>query len=510
MPQIINTNISSLTAQRNLDRSQGSLATALQRLSSGLRINSARDDAAGLAISERFTTQIRGLNQAVRNANDGVSLAQTAEGALQESSNLLQRIRELAIQSANSTNSASDRQALQSEVNQLKTELNRISSTTTFNGLKVLDGSFQNQTFQVGANAGTSNTINVSITGTDTASIGNNSITANNATDSEGTGATSAPLADVATASNATNHTVEAQTLTVGSTFGIANVTVADASSAETIATAVNGASGTTGVTASAETNATLRGLSADGTVTFSLVTGTGTATISSTVTTGDLSNLATEINNFSGTTGVTATETGGVLTLTHADGKDIGIENFVHSGDAGETIEFRGSTEATGATLTGPTAGTAAATDSAVAVGEVQFSSSVAFSVESSVAVTAGSVLNVAAATSVSSSLTAVSSVDVSSASGASAALEIVDQALQTISGIRADLGAVQNRFLSTISSLSSASENASAARSRIRDADFAAETAELTRAQILQQAGISILSQANAQPQLALSLLQ
>jgi len=510
MPQIINTNVSSLTAQRNLNRSQDSLAVALQRLSSGLRINSARDDAAGLAISERFTTQIRGLNQAVRNANDGVSLAQTAEGALQETGNILQRIRELAIQSANSTNSASDRQALQSEVNQLKTELNRISSTTTFNGLNVLDGTFQNQTFQVGAAAGTANTISVSITSTDTASIGNNAVTANNATDSEGTGATSAPLADVATASNATNHSVEAQVLTIGSTFGIGTVTVVDASSAETIATAINGASGTTGVTATAETTATLRGLSANGTVTFSLITGTGSATISATVTTTDLSNLATEINNFTGSTGVTATETGGVLTLTQGSGKDIGIENFVHSGDAGQTIELRGSTETAGATLTGPTGGTAAATDSAIAVGEVQFNSSVAFSVESSVAVAAGSVLNVAANTTVASSLTAVSSVDISSSPGATAALAIVDQALQIVSGIRADLGSVQNRFLSTIASLSSASENASAARSRIRDADFAAETAELTRAQILQQAGISILTQANAQPQLALALLQ
>ncbi len=499
-----------MTAQRNLNRSQDSLGVALQRLSSGLRINSARDDAAGLAISERFTTQIRGLNQAIRNANDGVSLAQTAEGALQETGNILQRIRELAIQSANSTNSASDRQALQSEVNQLKTELNRIASTTTFNGLKILDGTFQNQIFQVGADSGAANTIAVSITGTDTASIGNNSVTTNNATDSEGTGATSAPLADVATASNTTNHTVEAQTLTIGSSFGTADVTVVDASSAETIAAAINNASGSTGVTATAETNATLRGLSANGTVTFSLVTGTGTASISATVTTTDLSNLVTVINDFTGTTGVTATETGGVLTLTEANGKDIGIENFVHSGDAGETIEFRGSTETTGATLTGPTGGTAAATDSAVAVGEITFNSSVAFSVESSVAVGAGSVLNVAASTSVASSLTALSTVDISSSSGASDALAVLDQALQIISGIRADLGAIQNRFLSTITSLSAASENASAARSRIRDADFAAETAALTRGQILQQAGISILSQANAQPQLVLALLQ
>ncbi len=510
MPQIINTNISSLNAQRNLNRSQDSLAVSLQRLSSGLRINSARDDAAGLAISERFSTQIRGLNQAIRNANDGVSLAQTAEGALQEASNILQRIRELSIQSANSTNSASDRQALNSEVNQLKTELNRISSTTTFNGLNILDGTYQNQVFQVGANSGTANTIAVSITDASSSGLGNHSNIASNATDSEGTGATSAPLADVATASNTTNHTVEAQTLTIGGQAGTATVSIADGSSAETIATAINNATGTTGVSVTAETTATLNTLSANGTVTFTIVTGTGSATVSAAVTTTDLSNLVEEVNNFTGTTGVTASETGGVLTLTESNGKDIGIENFAHSGDAGETIVFTGSTEATGATLTGPTGGTAAATDSAIAVGELTFSSSKAFSIESSVAVGAGSILNVAADTSVSSTLTAVSSVDISTASGATTALDVLDQALAAISGIRADLGAIQNRFLSTIASLSSATENASAARSRIRDADFASETAELTRSQILQQAGISILTQANAQPQLALALLQ
>ena len=153
MPQVINTNIMSLNSQRNLNTSQDALQTSLQRLSSGLRINSAKDDAAGLAISERFTSQIRGLNQAVRNANDGISLSQTAEGALSESGNILQRIRELAVQSANATNSASDRQALQSEVGQLVSELDRIASSTEFNGQKLLDGTFGTAIYQVGANA---------------------------------------------------------------------------------------------------------------------------------------------------------------------------------------------------------------------------------------------------------------------------------------------------------------------------------------------------------------------
>ncbi|MCK9285611.1 MAG: flagellin domain-containing protein, partial [Rhodocyclaceae bacterium] len=180
MAQVINTNVSSLNAQRNLNMSQSALATSLQRLSSGLRINSAKDDAAGLAIADRMSSQIRGLNQATRNANDGISLAQTAEGALGETNNILQRIRELAIQSANATNSASDRVALQSEVNQLIAEMDRISNTTSFNGLKLLDGNFSAQTFQVGSEA--NQTISVSVSGADSTSLGVNKTNTNNTT----------------------------------------------------------------------------------------------------------------------------------------------------------------------------------------------------------------------------------------------------------------------------------------------------------------------------------------
>ena len=508
MAQVVNTNIASLNAQRNLNRSQSDLNVSLQRLSSGLRINSAKDDAAGLAISERFTTQIRGLSQAIRNANDGVSLAQTAEGALSTTGDILQRIRELAVQSANATNSAADRQALQSEVNQLKTELNRIANTTTFNGLNILDGSYQNQTFQVGSNSGSANTISVSITGTQTSKLGVYTYSGANSTNREGTGSVSAAAASV----SAVDHPVEAQTLTIASSIGTANsISVADAASAEDIAAAINSATGTTGVSATAETKATLSGLSANGTVSFSIITGNGTAAISATVTTGDLSNLAEEINRYTGTTGVSAAVTGtGEITLTEGTGKDIGIENFASSGDNGETIVFRGSAEAAGVTLTGPTGGTPAATDSAVAVGEVSLKASVAFSVESSVANSAGSVFGLAANTSASGSLSAVSNIDISTAAGGVSALDVLDGALQAVSGIRADLGAIQSRFESTISNLSVTVENAEAARSRILDADFAAETAKLTRAQILQQAGVAILAQANVLPQNALALLQ
>ncbi len=499
MPQFINTNISSLNTQRALNTSQNALQTSLQRLSSGLRINSAKDDAAGLAIANRMTSQIRGINQAIRNSNDGVSLAQTAEGALAESSNILQRVRELAVQSANATNSAGDRQALQSEVNALKTELSRIAETTTFNGLSILDGSYQNQTYQVGAESGSANTISVSISGASTSDLGNYANIAMNAVTNDGTGSTADAAASIPSA-----NTIGAQVVTIGSSSGTGTATITAGDSAEAVATSINNISGTTGVTATAETTATLSGLTASGTVSFTLQTGSGSATISAAVTTGDLSNLATEINNYTGTTGVTATETGGTLTLTESSGKDIGIGDFLNT-SAG-TVTLSGSSDAAGETLS-----SGAATDSSLVAGSLTFSSAGAFSIQSNAtASTGGSILNTAANVDAIATLDALSSVDISSASGATDALDVLDQALAGLSSIRAELGALQNRFLATIANLSSVSENVTAARGRIQDADFASETAELSRTQILQQAGIAMLSQANAQPQTVLSLLQ
>lgn len=497
MPQVINTNVSSLTAQRNLNQTQNSLNTSLQRLSSGLRINSARDDAAGLAISNRFTSQIRGLNQAIRNANDGISLAQTAEGALQESTNILQRIRELSIQSANSTNSASDRASLNAEVNQLKQQLDNIANTTEFNGLKVLDGTFVSQAFQVGANA--NQTISFSVAGARGEDLANNTVVATNATADQGTAST----ADGAAALPAAN-TIAAQTLTVSGTLGSTTVAVAAGDSAFTIAANISNAEASTGVTADATSTATLGTLSADGTVTLTLGSGGASQTISASVTTSDLSALSTEINKVAGTTGVSATVNGGTLTLSQAEGRDINVENFTHS-TAASTIVV-GST----AIGTDPETLTTGAADSTVVSGTVTFNSSNSFAVSSSVAAAAGSILNVAANASVGSTQQLVSAIDISSATNAQSAIQVVDSALATISSIRADLGAVQNRFQSTIANLSTTSENLSAARSRIQDADFAAETANLTRTQILQQAGISVLAQANALPQQVLGLLQ
>ncbi|MDT0633393.1 flagellin [Spectribacter hydrogenoxidans] len=376
--QVINTNLMSLNAQRNLSSTGSDLATSLERLSSGLRINSAKDDAAGLAISERFTTQIRGLDQAARNANDGISLAQTAEGALVEISNNLQRVRELAVQSRNATNSASDREALNTEAQQLVAEINRVASQTSFNGVKLLDGSFANQEFQVGANSG--ETISIS-------SVVNANATALGSYDrAEVTGAAATDFSAI------TAGDLEINGVSVG---GIA----ADSSATEragSIRDAVNSVSDQTGVYAVNDTATTVTLVSADD------------------------------------------------IVINHA-----------------------------GATSTAATTGLTAATATA--------------------------------ATS-----TGFASLDISSVGGADTAMQSMDAALQAVNSARASLGAIQNRFESVVSNLQTSSENLSAARSRIQDADFAKETAALTRAQILQQAGTAMLAQANSAPQNVLSLLQ
>mgnify|MGYP005847760821 CR=1 FL=1 len=499
MAQVINTNVASLNAQRNLNQSQASLNTSLERLSSGLRINSAKDDAAGLAISERFTSQIKGLDQAVRNANDGISLAQTAEGALQETGNILQRMRELSVQSANSTNSASDRDALQAEVNQLQQEMSRIANTTTFNGLNILDGTFTEQQFQVGANA--NETINVSIGGARASDLGNFNVDSVNATVNNGTGSASVAATDL----SAETNTIGGQSLKITTGDGTSeSVGVNAGDSAAQVAAAVNAKSGTTGVTAEATNEATLSGLSADGQVDFTLSSsGGGSANISAFVTQTDLTALADDINAKAGKTGITA-ELGGdlsKLTLKDAAGNDINIENFDHD-NATTTINVTG-LDSNAQSLT------QGGTDSTIVAGKVTFDSAEAFSVQSNAPLTAGSVLGAAQDTAAVVTETNIDSVDISSVTGSNDAIALIDSAIQQVSTIRADLGAVQNRFDSTISNLQTTAENASAARSRIVDADFASETANLTRAQILQQAGTAMLAQANSLPQNVLSLL-
>jgi len=709
MPQIINTNVASLNAQRNLNQSQSQLGVSLQRLSSGLRINSAKDDAAGLAISERFTTQIRGLNQAVRNANDAISLSQTAEGALGEYGNILQRVRELALQSANSTNSSSDRAALNSEVQQQLAELNRISTQTQFNGQNVLDGSFIGAQFQVGANA--NQTISVDIGNASTDALGAFQFT-NSASPVTGTALASGDLtingvnigtstdgsADAivsainavsnqtnvdATATSsitATNAPTGRQSLSSGDLVinGVNIGAVAGngdlAAQGASIATAINNVTATTGVTATsnsvsgaltlsssvgetiaittnngaaggsaienatglevstngntAVTNLALAGTKATNALTFedfnvvsngdTFTLGSGTAAVTfefqSGLVTGDLTGggntiigagyevnqagLRTQITaaindatnggtdnvavdsgagnvvnitadafgiqtvaneSVSGTNGSGTALAGESVTLGTGitEGATVAVDGttytFIRGASAGDNISLaaasindvattlRGaintdaddSVVATGATnnviltaavfgtdgnayvdATGTavgagvtesvtTAGTDGAFTASTTYGLISLSSSEAYQV-------AGNNPAIAGLSTASSTLTAINTIDISSVTGANSAITLIDGALDQVNSIRGDLGAIQNRFESTIANLTTTSENLSAARSRIRDADFAAETANLTRLQILQQAGISILSQANSLPQLALSLLQ
>jgi len=485
---VINTNIMSLNAQRNLSNSQNDLATSMQRLSSGLRINSAKDDAAGLAITDRMTSQIKGLNQAVRNANDAISLTQTAEGAMQESTNILQRMRELSVQSANDTNSDSDRANIQKEVSQLQQELNRISDTTTFNGKNVLDGSFTSAKFQVGAFA--NETINVSIGNVHATAIGSQQINANT-----NVGGALAGAADTSAGNN-----VVAQNIVVNGTASSGNLAVTGDMASSQIADLINGKTGSTGVSATASNSVTM-GSFTDGTSQFSLSSTQGADTnvgsevvITAAVTAGDVTGLADAINLKSASTGISAvlSEDKASITLENSTGDNIAIENY-ESTNATQTVDVGG------ATVTGNSG-----TDSIVVGGTIELNSSKGYSVSSSVDTT------IFAATSVASSLSAVSDVDVATQAGANSALEVIDKALSGISDSRAGLGAVQNRLDSTIANLQSVSENVSGARSRVMDADFAAETANMTRSQILQQAGTAMLAQANSAPNNVLSLLQ
>jgi len=502
MTSNINTNVASLNAQRNLNVSQGSLSTTLQRLSSGLRINSAKDDAAGLAISERFTSQIKGLNQAARNANDGISLAQTAEGGLSTAGDLLQRVRELAVQSANGSNSTSDRASLQGETLQLTQELNRVANTTQFNGQNVLDGTLTSSQFQVGANA--NQTISVSVASAKSTDIGNNLVLSTGAAGSS---------SQASAAGTATNN-VTAQNLTISGNGTNQTLAVAAAESTKAIAAGVNGLSSLTGVTATATSEATISGVTA-GNVQFTLQGANANAvTISASVSSAtDLAAIAQAVNAQSGTTNITATaDKAGNLKLSDNAGNDIKIQNTTTgSGLDGATIRGADLTDPVTGADTGPGtnstfgAGTVAAPSAITVGGNLSFSSASGFSVATDSGTT-----ELISGPSVGSRLSSVAAIDISTTAGATAAISTIDAALTSINNNRASLGAIQNRFASTISNLQSTSENLSAARSRIQDTDFASETANLTRGQILQQAGTAILAQANSLPNGVLALLR
>ena len=549
---IINSNISSLNSQRKLAGTSVGLSTTMERLSSGLRINSAKDDAAGLSISERMTSQINGLNQARRNANDGISVSQTAEGALQTSGDILQRIRTLAVQSANDTNSTADRNALQAEVSQLLSEFDRVANTTQFNGLNLLNGDFSKTQFQVGANA--NQTITFGLESTKTTDMGNFALKGSTSTNSMV--AAQAVYADSALgASNSTSafNQMQTQTLTLRSKGLSTTVDVSAGLSAKDVANRINSQQNLSGgITARAETYAfmafgtggTMGGGTAAGSnsnagaISFNL-NGTAIQATSSNMRT-DLDGLVTAINDVSGATGVTAQKvdlpgsSGSYrIQLFAADGRDITIGSAAVSIQSGGTaanaslMQLQGAYDSNGTIVAaGAVAGTGASSNNAVGVqnlgsgtagnrnssvgGRVMFTNDTAYTVETSVSSNAGIVAPGAGLTFGGAKTDTLSTVNISTALGANKALEVVDAVIARVSSTRSKLGALQNRFQMTVENLQTTAENLSASRSRIRDADFAEETSNLSRWQVLQQAGTAMLSQANQRPQAALQLLQ
>lgn len=538
MAQVISTNVASLNAQRQLYKSGNALHTAMERLSSGLRINSAKDDAAGLAIADRMTSQVKGLSQAMRNANDGISVAQVAEGALGEITGALQRMRELSVQAANDTNTASDRLSIQKEVAQLQQEVTRISTQTQFNGKNVLNGDFVAQRFQIGAYA--DQTISFSIGSARASDIGANSlVTTGTAANVSGTTANAVTGSSVFGAASATSSGgyIAVQTLTItGATGTPTAVSVSGSAShnlsAKDVADAVNGAAATTNVNASAISRAYVSNLSASGTYQMELfgsneasaTTSSGILITANITNKSDLSELANAINNVASSTGITAELSAdkASVTLTQSQGYNIGIQNFRNAngvtGSTGGTVDLQtvdaSSTKATavtgstgflvGAKTTLTSASAGAASGSAVVVGTVSFSSSQGYSITTSASGT------LFGTSTVASSLDSVGSASVATQKQANDAIKRIDGALNFVDDLRGTLGAIQNRFNSAIGAMQVTSENVSAARSRIQDTDFAAETAELSRTQILQQAGTAMLAQANAGSQNVLSLLR
>nr|WP_322939422.1 flagellin [Pseudomonas sp. s4] len=486
MALTVNTNIASLNTQRNLNSSSKALDTSLQRLSTGSRINSAKDDAAGLQIANRLTSQVNGLGVAVRNANDGISLAQTAEGALQQTTNILQRMRDLSLQSANGSNSASERSALQQEVTQLQSEIDRISNTTTFGGRKLLDGNFGTSKFQVGAQA--NETISVTLNGAGAAQLGNNKF--------DTVGTITGKL--VTTATNGVTAVAAAANFKIANDKGATGaITYGAAATSSDIATAINTATSAAGlgVTASVKNEVTIGSFAATAqgeTVTLAI---NGTNVVVNNFNGNDLSALKNQINA-AGIAGVSAELVEGDKSkLVLKSASDVSL-SITDTNAANATFS---ATNHLGANATV----TEGAANPTIAVGQVVLKGVSDFSF-------AGASPQVFNAAAGSSTIDSVATVNISTQQGAQDAIEKIDAALAAIDSQRADLGAVQNRFDNTIANLQNISENASAARGRIQDTDFAAETANLSKNQVLQQAGTAILAQANQLPQAVLSLLR
>lgn len=482
MPLYVNTNVSSLNAQRQLINSGNQLDQAFERLSSGFRINSAADDAAGLQISNRLGSQIEGLNQGNRNANDGISVAQTAEGALQESSSILQRMRTLAIQSENGLNSSEDKAAIQKEIGVLQDELTRIAETTSFGGENLLDGA-KTKTFQVGANA--NETISFDLQSTKASDIGSYSL---NSADGDNFVTDAGSFTDGATDPIAANGD-----LTISSGGENYDVTVGSGSDMKTVASDINALN--SGVTAEATNFAVIGPVTVNG-------VGSGVTINSQSVdfTSGDLDTIAKNINDVSDTSGVTAEVVDGNIQLTGVDGADINVQ--AAAGDGTDNVSFelsKADSDFTASSTDTATIDSSGGVDGAILKGDLELTSAAEFGV-----VGDGGETN-----TVDANLSSVQEINLENLGGGQDAIGVIDAAIAQIDSFRADLGAAQNRFQATVRNQANISENLSEAQSRIKDADFAAETAKLTQAQILQQASQTILAQANQRPQAALSLL-
>ena len=508
---VLNTNISAVAAQNSLRTSGLGQTTAMERLSSGIRINSAKDDAAGLAITTRMTANVRGLAAAIRNANDGISLTQTAEGSLASIGDNLQRIRELAVQSANSTNNATDRDALHAEASQLVSEIDRIAANSTFNGIKLLDGSYQDQNLQVGSGNEANDRISISIASAKSSSLGVGGGSSYSTIVNGG----AAPTAVGATALVSGALALNGFVVGAASTDGVSS-TGSD-SSGIAVAAAINAVSGQSGVMASVQK--TVRegtAVGAVGATGFGVTLAAGTVSINgvsignidaATSAVGRAAQMAAAINAKSGQTGVIAefSRTDGAVKLTATDGRNIAID--VKSTATSISSAMTGLTHTAGTT--------SGATTTSVTRSSVKLSSSNAsgITVEGLTAAGLASAGLTGVTSYTASTATAgagVSTVDLTTATGSQTALSTLDKAINTITDARASMGAYQNRLTASIANLESSSMNLQASRSRILDTDYAKETTNLAKSQIIQQAATAMLAQANQSAQSVLALLK
>ncbi|EXF93883.1 branched-chain alpha-keto acid dehydrogenase subunit E2 [Pseudomonas fluorescens HK44] len=470
----VNTNLASLTVQNNLNKASNSLQASMQRLSSGLRINSAKDDAAGLQIANRLTSQINGLGTAIKNAGDGISIAQTAEGAMQESTNILQKMRTLALASANGSPSAEDRKSNNAEYSALTSELTRIATTTTFGGRNLLDGTFGTTAFQVGANA--NQTINMTLGDVGAGNIGSQQVKSTSVTPA------AAPVA--------------AGAITINGSGGTATVNTVATDSAKTIAAKMDGAVSGLSATASTEATFTLPGASIAAS-NFDLTVGGQTVSMVGVTT---LSDMADQLKSGAAKLGISVNFDPKANTLSVKS--DTG-ENLIFNNLAGAANTISVATK----NASGVLGGSAVLAAGLTAVGAISLNSTNSYSMTEAAA---GALTGLFGAASVSSTKTTVSNTDVTTAAHAQNAIDVITKAIGNIDSQRADLGAVQNRFDSTVSNLRSISDNSTAARGVIQDVDFASESAQMTKQNTLQQASTAILAQANQQPAAVLKLLQ